>query len=101
MLILLSCSLEPCCASAHNLSKRVDRRSRPLARSRLGAPLPALCPSAAQVRFSRADAGFFNCVGERGTDLPPPPSLSQARHSRLTSRTTLEAFRKAVRRRSS
>src|SRR5215207_8193322 len=61
----------------------------------------APCPSAARPRFRCADAGIFNWVGERGTDLPPPPSRSHARHSGLTIRTTLEAFRKAIRRRSS
>src|SRR3954454_24825980 len=63
--------------------------------------LPVPCPSPALSRSRCADAGIFTCVGERGTDLPPPPSRNHARHSGLTIRTTLEAFRKAVRRRSS
>jgi hypothetical protein len=69
--------------------------------SRLGAPVLTLCLSAAQVRFRCADADIFNCVGEGGTLLPPPPKRNHERHSGLMIRTTLEAFRNAVRRRSS
>src|SRR3954447_17322705 len=43
---------------------------------------------------------LFSRLGKAGTDLPPPPSRSHAFHSGDVMRTTLEAFRKALRRRS-